>query len=113
MGRASCVAFIPTSPGGREATGALDNGKFTLSTATPDDGALPGSYKVTVLAQEADMTESAKIAKGGMFHHDAVFAKALKNAKSTVPSKYRLADTSDLSAEVKPQSNSFSFELKD
>src|SRR4051794_15792650 len=50
------ISFIPTTPNGREATGAIANGKFTLTTATPDDGALPGSYKVTVIAQEADMS---------------------------------------------------------
>jgi len=107
------VSFIPTTPGAREATGAITDGKFTLTTATPDDGALPGSYKVTVIASEADMSESAKIAGGGMFHHDAAFAKAVKNAKNLVPPKYKLPDTSDLSADVKAQSNKFTFELKD
>ena len=41
------------------------------------------------------------------------FAKAVKNAKNLVPAKYKLPDTSDLSADVKAQSNKFTFELKD
>ena len=36
------------------------------------------------------------VAKGGQFHHDAAFFKANKNAKSLVPSKYSLAETSGL-----------------
>jgi len=107
------VAFIPTKPGGREASGALNNGKFTLTTATPNDGALPGSYKVTVISQDVDTTELKEVAKGGQFHHDAKFAKAVAGATNLVPSKYKLPDTSDLTAEVKPQSNSFTFDLKD
>jgi hypothetical protein len=107
------ISFIPTAPGGREASGAISNGWFTLTTATPDDGALPGSYKVTVLAQDIDTTELQAIAHGGQHHHDAKRAKAFANAKNLVPSRYKLADTSDLTAEVKPQSNSFPFELKD
>jgi len=107
------VSFVPSSPGGREATGPLDNGRFTLTTASPNDGALPGSYKLVVIAQEMDTTELKEVAKGGQFHHDAKFAKATANAKNLVPAKYRLADTSDQTAEVKAESNKFTFDLKD
>jgi len=107
------VGFIPDAPDGRSATGAITNGKFTLTTATPDDGALPGTYKVTVISQDRDNTELQAVAKGGQFHHDEKFAKAVASAKNLVPARYKLPDTSDLKAEVKPQSNTFTFELKD
>src|SRR5262249_21369166 len=107
------IAFVPASSDGRAANGPIENGRFSLTTATPNDGALPGSYKVTVISEDIDTTELKEIAKGGQFHHDAAFAKAVANAKHLVPSRYKVADQSDLTAEVKPQSNSFTFELKD
>lgn len=107
------IDFVPTSPEGRAATGSITNGSYKLTTLNPDDGALPGSYKVTITSVEVDTTKLQEIAKGGQFHHDKEFAKANKNAKSLVPSKYNLPDTSGLTAEVKASSNSIPFDLKD
>ena len=107
------ITFTPTAPEGRVAAGDILDGSYSLTTAEPGDGALPGSYKVTVLAKEVDDTQLKAIAKGGQFHHDKAFAKAVKTAKALVPSKYSLADTSGLTAEVKEQSNKVSFDLKD
>jgi hypothetical protein len=43
------VVFIPETPGGREAYGSTDaTGAFRLTTTKPDDGALPGKYKVVI-----------------------------------------------------------------
>jgi hypothetical protein len=107
------ISFIPASAEGRPASGQIENGSYTLTTLSPNDGAIPAKYKVTVMAQEIDTTEMKEIAKGGQFHHDGAFAKAVKGAKSLVPSKYALAETSGLEREVKAQSNSFDFELVD
>ena len=68
---------------------------------------------MTVSAQEIDTDEMKAIAKGGQFHHDKAFAKAVKNAKALVPSKYSLGETSGLEREVKAGSNSFDFDLVD
>ena len=107
------ITFTPTQADGRTASGTITNGSYSLTTAEPGDGALPGSYKVTVTAKEIDTTELKEIAKGGQFHHDAAFAKAVKNAKPLVPAKYSLAETSGLTAEVKAQSNTVNFDLTD
>ncbi len=107
------ITFSPSAKDGRVASGDIVDGSYSLSTADPGDGALPGSYKVTVIAKEMDTSELKNIAKGGQFHHDAAYAKAAKNAKKLVPSKYNLTDTSGLTAEVKPQSNHFNFDLTD
>ena len=107
------ISFIPTTAEGRPAAGQVENGRYTLTTLVPNDGAIPGTYKVTVTAREVDDSEMKAIAKGGQFHHDNAFAKAVKNAKALVPSKYALAETSGLEREVKGQSNSIDFDLTD
>src|SRR5947209_5411172 len=45
----AAVIFITQTPGGRDAYGSTDaNGAFRLTTTKPDDGALPGKYKVVI-----------------------------------------------------------------
>ena len=66
-----------------------------------------------VHAPDADGWTIKAIAKGGQFHHDKAFEKAVKSAKLLVPSKYSLTETSGLTAEVKAQSNSITFDLTD
>jgi len=107
------IGFEPTTPDARPAAGQTENGRYSLTTLAPGDGALPGKYRVTILSQEMDTSEMQSIAKGGQFHHDKAFAKALKTAKQLVPSKYNLADTSGLEKEVKAESNSIDFDLVD
>ena len=107
------ISFVPEATEGRPAAGFIENGNYSLTTLAPDDGAIPGKYKVTILATQVDNSEMKAIAKGGQFHHDKAFAKAHKNAKALVPSKYALADTSGLEREVAAQSNRLDFELGD
>jgi hypothetical protein len=107
------INFIPATGEGRPAAGQIERGYFTLTTLVPNDGAIPGKYKVTVTAQEIDTSEMKAIAKGGQFHHDKAFAKATQNAKQLVPAKYSLAETSGLEQEVQARSNSFTFDLTD
>jgi len=108
------INFIPTADGGRAAGGDIEDGEYELTTAEPGDGAIPGSYKVTVLAIERDDSKLKEIAKGGQFHHDAAFAKAVRSAKKLVPAKYQSVESSGLTAEVKAQTNSgVNFELTD
>jgi hypothetical protein len=109
------ISFIPDDiKKQREATGFIENGQFTLTTSAPGDGALPGEYKVTVVSKEVDdskVTETVKKYGGG--GRQSEIAKANAAGKMLVPGKYALADTSDLKATVKPEANSFTFELKD
>jgi len=108
------INFIATAADGRSAAGEIQNGEYSLTTAEPGDGAIPGKYKVTVVAVDIDTTQLKAIAKGGQFHHDKAFAKANRTAKKLVPSKYQVPEMSDLTAEVKAQTNSgVNFELKD
>jgi hypothetical protein len=107
------ITFAPATADGRSAAGTIANGSYTLTTLAPNDGALPGKYKVTIASTDIDTSEIVARAQGGAGRHDAAFVKANKNAKNLVPSKYSLADTSKLEYEVKPQSNTADFPLTD
>lgn len=96
----------------RPATGEIKGGEYTLTTLTSGDGALPGKYKVTITAKEVDNTQviSTVMKKGGGGRQQDI-AKAQHVAKSTVPSRYGLAETSGLTADVEEHSNKKDFDL--
>jgi hypothetical protein len=118
------INFAPDGPGGRAAGGTIIDGKYSLTTQEPDDGAVPGKYKVSVVAKATDAskvdlkikgatTEEAKKAMAVVFPQK-VAAKAAAAGKSLIPAKYNLPETSGLTYEVKPQSNTGAdFDLKD
>jgi hypothetical protein len=118
------ISFVPKDAAGRGASGDVENGSFSLSTLSPGDGALPGEYKVTVDEREVDeaalKADTAKTIgkknKGDLkiaMPIPELQAKALKKAKSSIPGKYQIDATSDLTAKVEEKSNKFEFELKD
>jgi hypothetical protein len=108
------IDFHPVDPGKcRPASGEIRNGSYSLTTLSPDDGALPGEYKVTVSSTDVDNSKviaTVKARGGGGRQQD--IARATHNAKSLVPKKYSLRDTSDLTATVQERSNSLDFQLK-
>src|SRR5262249_23682749 len=111
------ISFIPSDQKvGRTAAGEIPDGRDSLTTATQDDGALPGSYKVTVVSRVGDPAADAAVAKeagqGPGHQGSPAFIKALKSEKPVVPAKYQLAETSSLTAEVKEQSNTLNFDLE-
>jgi hypothetical protein len=105
------VTFQPVKAELRAASGTVQDGKYTLSTAGNNDGAMPGSYQVTVVAKEVD---PAKLkSTNPMLPPQALAKKANLAAKSLLPTKYSSPGTSGLTAEVKEQPNTFDFDLKD
>jgi hypothetical protein len=112
------ISFVPDAPGGQAASGQIENGYYSLTTFTLGDGALPGKYKVTVVARDFDVEKawSAARAKGmppGAALPQDFSAKARKEAKSKIPTKYNLPTTTDLTAHVEARSNTKDFELRD
>jgi hypothetical protein len=118
------INFVPEAKEGRGAGGPIENGKYTLTTQDPGDGAFPGNYKVTVISKE-DADEAAikaatdkAAAKAGMTRgagarvDEAAAGKAIKKAKSRIPEKYA-GNNTPLKATVKPESNTFDFTLDD
>ena len=53
------ISFIPDDPKGVGASGAIENGSYTMSTGGNSDGARAGKYKVTITAKE-DSSAKAK-----------------------------------------------------
>jgi hypothetical protein len=113
--KAGRITFIPASKENqREASGTIQDGSYKLTTASPDDGALPGEYKVTVVSQQVDDTKVVEtITKYGGGGRQQDIAKAQAKAKNLIPAKYQLADTSDLKATVAEHSNTLDFNLTD
>jgi hypothetical protein len=88
------ITFHPKTRLGTEAWGEIGpDGSFQLTTIVKNDGALPGSYTVTV----------DPYFKGG--RHSAVPA-------SRVPPKFGATETSDLTVEVEAKDNDLKIELK-
>jgi len=84
----------------REAfTSPIDGtGKYKLGASATDAGALPGEYKVLIIATEAPKmsTDPANPSQ----------------PKSLIPEKYTKKETSGLTATVKSEPNTINFDLK-
>jgi hypothetical protein len=114
------ITFHPIASAGtpRDATGTIQDGYYTLSTIGGDDGALPGSYRVTVAAYSAVPPKLQSIVQGGAARPFDVMSKvammkAARQAKSVIPSRYMSPRRSPLTREIKAQTNRFDFELED
>jgi hypothetical protein len=109
------ISFTPESATGRAASAMISDGAYSLTTVNPDDGALPGRYRVSITANDVDLSKAEAAAKagGGAAYREDLVVKAQARRKSSIPRKYNLPSTSNLSAEVKEQSNRFDFELAD
>jgi hypothetical protein len=106
------VTFATSSREGRGAVGRTDQaGKFTLMTFAPGDGAIPGTYQVTI---------SKTTTEGGVTEEEAneYLARGetppAPTVKHELPEKYSSPQASGLTAEVKPgEENDFTFDLTD
>jgi len=105
------ITFTPVNPG-RPASGAIQNGRYSLTTVDPEDGALAGQYKVTIMAKDVDYASLVAKAKGSAIRQPDII-KAGASAKLMVPQKYQLPDTSGLTATVEEKSNTLNFKLTD
>ncbi len=94
------VSFVSTEPSRRNATGQLDpNGKYTLQTEAPGDGAELGDYEVTIYSHDEQILDYTP--------------KVPVKPQPLVPTKYESPKTSGLKRTVKTGSNTMNFELTD
>ena len=91
------VMFVPEDPTGTTATGMTDaGGAFELTTFKSNDGALPGTYKVTILHSEpVELPPGLKTPEEVM----AAESKAPRQA-STIPEQYTRPDQTPLKHRV-------------
>ncbi len=117
------INFRPADPTTqRAATGQISDGFYRLTTNKPNDGAIPGSYKVTITSKNVDLSGAEEMVREKMgagadtgaiaLPQDAV-AAANASATSNIPSKYSLDSTTPLEVMVEEKSNKFDFELED
>jgi hypothetical protein len=101
------VSFTPAEGTTRAATGLTDSsGRFTLGTFSISDGALPGKYRISVIARGPNRPLKPGETGSGM-------PGETMPGDPTIPTKYFAPDTSGLTYEVKRGSNTVNLELKD
>jgi hypothetical protein len=109
------ITFTPGDVAtGRVASGLISDGEYSLTTFSPGDGARPGRYKVSVTADQVDLSKAQATARAtGAAYREDLVAKAQVRRKSAIPRRYNVAGSSGLTAEVKEQTNRIDFELVD
>ena len=120
------VAFSPQSADGHAAFGKTDAaGNYTLTTQQADDGAMVGSYAVTVTKStqpaaaggapaDFDPDSEADVDAAYQSYEDSKKSGGeSEEPKDLLPAKYKDAATSELTAEVTAGGGTFTFDLKE
>jgi len=120
------ISFVSEDGKGVGATGAIESGYYTMSTGGNNDGARAGKYKVVITAREdssakakADFAKARAARKSVSGTEDLAVIpkqfvlKAEAEAKSLIPAGYGDISTTNLTADVKEQSNAIDFTLAD
>jgi hypothetical protein len=101
------VSFVPVKGDGRAASGVTNSaGRFDLGTFAADDGAIPGSYRIGIIARGPDRPPKAGEMGSGM-------PGEMMPGDPLIPQKYFTPETSGLTWEVKRGSNRVELELKE
>jgi hypothetical protein len=107
------VLFMPDGQdGGRPASGVTSSdGTFRLMTYKPDDGALPGKYRVLILKTEAAKDPGAAERSALERARAKIQEKSLrKRRKPALPAAYAKFDTTPLRCSV-PVTGAVTFDL--
>lgn len=105
------VQLIPDSPAGKQALGTTDaQGRFQLSTNQPRDGALRGTYKVTVQLPP-QVEASAPAATQDEAQSASPAGRSLKRPAIVLPAKYSQPDQTVLRHKV-PEDGDLKLELQ-
>lgn len=105
----AAIGFIPSGAGANAATGSTNgSGKYTLTTFTTNDGAIPGKYEISISA----VIDENRNPDGTQIYSDE--DPRWKPPKSSIPVRYNDPKKSELTAEVVAgKANLFDFSLKD
>ena len=113
VGQISFEPANPPIPQGRHAEGHIENGSYSLTTANEGHGALPGDYNVLIFSSDLDVSTLIPKQGGPLHQGEPEHTKAIKAAKSPIPTKYAKSESSGLKAKVEAKSNQFNFDLTD
>lgn len=98
------VTLVPEQDGKAAVAKTDANGKFSLMTFEPEDGAVPGTYKVTIVKRTEAPEEVSEDSEGA----------SAPPPEDLLPTKYGSASESELTAEVTDGGeNQFTFDLTD
>ncbi|QDV68731.1 hypothetical protein Poly24_24440 [Rosistilla carotiformis] len=86
-------------------------GEFTFTTFDPGDGVPEGTYKVAVLKRETVGADSSYFDENSPNYGKTPPPEALGKVVDHIAEKYADAETSGLTADVKPGANEFTFEV--
>jgi len=101
------VSFTPAEGATRAAAAITDDsGYYTLGTFSIKDGAIPGKYRVSIIARGPDRPPKPGETGSGM-------PGEMMPGDPAIPTKYFAPDSSGLTFEVKRGSNPANFDLKD
>ena len=95
------VMFVPKepTPNRRVAAAQTDaQGRFTLTTLNPQDGAAPGEYSVTIVKWELDGPERAP-----RYDRDGEIIPEFRTSSNVLPSRYESPDKTPLVITVPPR----------
>jgi hypothetical protein len=100
------VLFHPSDPKGTAAAGFTNSsGQFVARAFPPDEGVVPGTYKITI---EKSIEAAAPTTAGGSADaHDAIdkAAMATAAAKSLIPVQYTKPDSTPIKLEIPVDGN--------
>lgn len=95
------VGFSPIDPGGVPAGGQIGpDGRYTLQTTEPGDGARLGKYRVNITTTKVEEVL------------DYIPKKPVKKAPSPIPEKYNNPQTAGIEVEVKSGANDIPIKLE-
>lgn len=103
------VTLVPADNGPRGAVGKTDaQGRFTLTSFDPNDGAVPGKYYVGIAKVVLEDAAAGQGGPGGEQDPEA------KIARDMLPVKYKVPQQSGLTADISASGpNELKFELTD
>lgn len=94
------ITFTSVSPPISASSRIAPDGSYELSSVEPGDGAPAGNYQVAIVS---------KISTAG---GDNRSGRSVATSKSLVHEKYADVQTSELTAEIKPGSNTIDFQVE-
>jgi hypothetical protein len=108
------VFFVPTTQGVQAAFGTTDeSGNYQLTTFEPNDGAMPGAFKIKVTKFDKPPTATQVFKDSDEeIRYYQENPKAAQPPKSLVPTKYTNEATSGLTFTVGNGPNTYDIELK-